>query len=378
MKAGGLIRVHTSALQSASQYKSLVIAEETTSDELLGLLLSTYSSIEPIEQFSLYEVSTGRRWYTLPRSSKVMATLVASPQVSPGQEYQRKLHPDDLPLRALQQRTQKGETCHFLVRRNPNYPRRRQILPPINETGNISASSCASIASTVVETGGGGSEEAAAAARVKPQKEEEDREQRKEEDCSAWNERRRRLDFDRSVVCNKCRNTFKSCEFCQQQRPKADGQQQQQGHDRSGESRKLIMNSTRLETATTYNPVYNIREIRTVCHSFSSLGIDKKLLDIQISQQKQKKKTAEGEGALRRRSVGDKRDMHSNHSKRSSFGLFASLSAAAQGGRQSNCGSFTKTSTRGAAQGSVGAVAAAAEGLLPPEQVNANGKFLYI
>lgn len=50
--------MHTSALQPTSQYKSLVIAEETTSDELLGLLLSTYNSIEPIEQFSLYEVSS--------------------------------------------------------------------------------------------------------------------------------------------------------------------------------------------------------------------------------------------------------------------------------------------------------------------------------
>lgn len=58
MKPGGLVRVHTSALQPTSQYKSLVIAEETTSDELLGLLLSTYNSIEPIEQFSLYEVSS--------------------------------------------------------------------------------------------------------------------------------------------------------------------------------------------------------------------------------------------------------------------------------------------------------------------------------
>lgn len=58
MKPGGLVRVHTSALQPTSLYKSLVIAEETTSDELLGLLLSTYNSIEPIEQFSLYEVST--------------------------------------------------------------------------------------------------------------------------------------------------------------------------------------------------------------------------------------------------------------------------------------------------------------------------------
>lgn len=57
LKPGGLIRVHTSALQPTSQYKSLVISEETTSDELLSLLLSSYNSSEPVEQFSLYEVS---------------------------------------------------------------------------------------------------------------------------------------------------------------------------------------------------------------------------------------------------------------------------------------------------------------------------------
>ncbi|XP_035911177.1 uncharacterized protein LOC118511778 [Anopheles stephensi] len=108
-KPGGLIRVHTSALQPNSQYKSLLISEDTTSDELLSLLLSCYNSIEPVEQFSLYEVC-------------------------PGQEYQRKLHPDDLPLKTQLQRQQKGEIMHFLVRRNPNYPRRRQLLATIAES----------------------------------------------------------------------------------------------------------------------------------------------------------------------------------------------------------------------------------------------------
>ncbi|XP_052867837.1 uncharacterized protein LOC128273822 [Anopheles cruzii] len=108
-RPGGLIRVHTSALQPNSQYKSLLISEETTSDELLSLLLSCYNSLEPVEQFSLYEVC-------------------------PGQEYQRKLHPDDLPLKTQLQRQQKGEIMHFLVRRNPNYPRRRQLLATITES----------------------------------------------------------------------------------------------------------------------------------------------------------------------------------------------------------------------------------------------------
>lgn len=57
IKPGGLIRVHTSALQPTSLYKSLVISEETTSDELLTLLLTCCNSSEPVEQFSIYEVS---------------------------------------------------------------------------------------------------------------------------------------------------------------------------------------------------------------------------------------------------------------------------------------------------------------------------------
>lgn len=57
LKPGGLIKVLTSVLQPTSQYKSLLISEETTSDELLTLLLTSYNSIEPVEQFSLYEVS---------------------------------------------------------------------------------------------------------------------------------------------------------------------------------------------------------------------------------------------------------------------------------------------------------------------------------
>lgn len=59
MKPGGLIRIHTSVLQPTSLYKSLFISEETTSDELLRLLLSCYDSNEPVEKYSLYEVCSG-------------------------------------------------------------------------------------------------------------------------------------------------------------------------------------------------------------------------------------------------------------------------------------------------------------------------------
>lgn len=59
-KPGGLIRVHTSTLEPTSLYKSLFISEETTSDELLILLLSCFNSTDAVEQYSLYEVSICR------------------------------------------------------------------------------------------------------------------------------------------------------------------------------------------------------------------------------------------------------------------------------------------------------------------------------
>ncbi|XP_059612932.1 uncharacterized protein LOC132259355 [Phlebotomus argentipes] len=210
LKAGGLVRVHTSALQPLSQYKSLLISEETTSDEVLGLLLTTYNSAEPVEQFSLYEVC-------------------------PSQEYQRKLHPDDLPLRAQVQRQQRGETCHFLVRRNPNYPRRRQILPPIQE-----------------------SNPSLAADQTTPAKAEET----KAEGLTVKSN-----DDVGKGICKMCKNSFKSCEYCNKSSPR----------DKAANSV-----SSHPSPSLTYHPVYNIREIRTVCHSFSSLGMDKKLLDINM------------------------------------------------------------------------------------------------
>lgn len=36
------------------------------------------------------------------------------------------MHPDDYPLRAQTQRAQRGEICHFIVRHNPNYLRKKQ------------------------------------------------------------------------------------------------------------------------------------------------------------------------------------------------------------------------------------------------------------
>ncbi|KOX69224.1 hypothetical protein WN51_04259 [Melipona quadrifasciata] len=85
-----------------SKYKSLLVSEQTTVDELIQMLLSCYSSKERVEQFSLYEVCEG-------------------------EEYQRKLHPDDLPLKVTQRWTSADR--HLRIRRNPDYnPHRRKSM----------------------------------------------------------------------------------------------------------------------------------------------------------------------------------------------------------------------------------------------------------
>lgn len=94
-RRGGLVKVHDSALNSNSQYKSLLISAKTTVDEVISLLLNCYNSKEQAEQFSLYEVNNDK-------------------------EQQRKLHPDDRPL-LVQQTWLPSHQCHFLVRRNPDY-----------------------------------------------------------------------------------------------------------------------------------------------------------------------------------------------------------------------------------------------------------------
>ncbi|KAG4073715.1 hypothetical protein HA402_000939 [Bradysia odoriphaga] len=238
LKPGGLIRVHTSALQPTSQYKSLVISEETTSDELLSLLLSSYNSSEPVEQFSLYEVC-------------------------PGQEYQRKLHPDDLPLRAQIQRTQKGEQCHFLVRKNPHYPRRKQILPPIIEQSssthslNATASQCTSASCKLCVQSG-------------------------HQTCNNNNNNITTTQSNHSFteeLCKMCKNNFKSCEFCNK-----NAANKLSTRTSIGSVGSISIQYTPIsKNSLSYNPVYNIREIRTVCNSFSSLGIDKKLLEVERS-----------------------------------------------------------------------------------------------
>ncbi|XP_004533840.1 uncharacterized protein LOC101451469 [Ceratitis capitata] len=285
LKPGGLIRVHTSALQPSSQYKSLVISEETTSDELLQLLLSCYNSMEPVEQFSIYEVC-------------------------PGQEYQRKLHPDDIPLRAQSERMRRGETCHFLVRRNPTYIRRRQLLATLNglsqnginnnnsksfdanstvssleddsslldisiesltddihslmasDEDEDGASSTSGSSDTSSEGSTGGIRRTPSTLSVVPLKQH----------LTATSKS--------ADVCPKCRNSFKSCEFCHKN---SSMMLQLHRSNSTSSSSSCATTKTLQMQLPSYSPVYNIREIRTATHSFSALGNDKKLLDIELN-----------------------------------------------------------------------------------------------
>ncbi|KAH8404343.1 hypothetical protein KR222_002882 [Zaprionus bogoriensis] len=260
LKPGGLIRVHTSALQPSSQYKSLLISEETNCDELLQLLLGCYSSPEPVENFALYEVC-------------------------PGQECQRKLHPDDLPLRAQAERMRRGESCHFLVRRTPNYARRRQLLANLNEAINQSYAESSSSSSS----GGSGASNSSTHTVEVPVDVEGDTASLLElsleselslsEDlrsCSSSSEDAE--DEDECASSSGSSDNSTECalrrDFYQRPTPTPSTTPSTQTSAASG---------TASPPARAYSPVYNIREIRTATHSFSSLGKDKKLLDIHMN-----------------------------------------------------------------------------------------------
>ncbi|BES89007.1 Ras association (RalGDS/AF-6) domain [Nesidiocoris tenuis] len=125
-KNGGLVKIYDSVLMPGSKYKSLLISEFTTVDELIQILLNCYNSKERVEQFSLYEVCER-------------------------QEYQRKLHPDDCPLQ-VQKTWTPGLNTHFLLRRNLDYRLRRSKIQWTPELPSIPCSSRQSIAQTETVT----------------------------------------------------------------------------------------------------------------------------------------------------------------------------------------------------------------------------------
>lgn len=261
-------------------------------------------------------------------------------QVCPGHEYQRKLHPDDQPLRAKLQRDQRGEQCHFIVRRNPHYPRRKQILAPINEnhTPTTTCNNQNPITSSqhslhTADTGTSTSSRSTAPPLAAPEKlattakpTSSSLQQHDEPYAGA------QLN---GGICKMCKNHFRSCDFCNtsarpmpaalapcggsgtpallktlpQPSPSSTSHlnnnhpsnnrqyhyyisrhsicgnvgMNEVGGGTSGASSTGIGSEYQLPPVThshnDYSPVYNVREIRSVCHSFSALGIDKKLRD---------------------------------------------------------------------------------------------------
>ncbi|XP_071530690.1 uncharacterized protein [Panulirus ornatus] len=102
MRPGGLLRVYDGALVPGSQYKSLLVSEKTTCDELVRLVLLCNNIRDNVNNFSLYEV---RR--------------------NDGRE--RKLHQDERPLRVTTRWTSKEHTC--LVVRHTPAPAEAYITP---------------------------------------------------------------------------------------------------------------------------------------------------------------------------------------------------------------------------------------------------------
>lgn len=100
MKRGGLVKVYDSCLMAGSMYKSLLVSERTTAEELIQLLLHCYNSIESPAKFSLYELCFMRK-------------------------YERKLNLNDQPLRIQQNWPLPGQYAFQLRRNFSNLPIKR-------------------------------------------------------------------------------------------------------------------------------------------------------------------------------------------------------------------------------------------------------------
>ncbi len=93
-RSGGLVRIHDSVLMAESKYKCLLIAEKTTVEDVIRILLNCYGleRIERVERFAIYEQSqTSRR-------------------------YERRLHAKDRPAQ-VQSLWPNNEQFHFVLRR---------------------------------------------------------------------------------------------------------------------------------------------------------------------------------------------------------------------------------------------------------------------
>ncbi|XP_014664211.1 PREDICTED: uncharacterized protein LOC106806708 [Priapulus caudatus] len=102
MRRGGLVKIHVANLIEGLYYKSLLISQMTSAREVIRLLLHCYRIEEDPDRFSLREVC------------KI-----------PENFYERKLMPDDCPLR-FQECWDDERHYAFILRREPQARRRRR------------------------------------------------------------------------------------------------------------------------------------------------------------------------------------------------------------------------------------------------------------
>ncbi|XP_037094861.1 uncharacterized protein LOC119114905, partial [Pollicipes pollicipes] len=106
MRHGGLVKVFDSVLMAESKYKSLLVSERTTVDQMIQLLLNCYNSTESVNLFSIYEIC---------RSISI--------------SFERKLHPDDRPLLIQQEWASSSDYSFVLRKRPPGTPRIGRDFP---------------------------------------------------------------------------------------------------------------------------------------------------------------------------------------------------------------------------------------------------------
>ncbi|XP_022242862.1 uncharacterized protein LOC106460440 isoform X2 [Limulus polyphemus] len=100
MRRGGLVKVFDSCLMTGSMYKSLLVSDKTTTEELIQLLLHCYNSKERPNKFALFEISST-------------------------QKYEKRIHPKDYPL-LIQRTWPSKEHFAFHLRRNPDCFQKRR------------------------------------------------------------------------------------------------------------------------------------------------------------------------------------------------------------------------------------------------------------
>lgn len=177
-----------------------------------------------------------------------------------------------------------------MVRKNPHYPRRKQILPPIIEQNSSAHSLITTSANSLTSRSTPSTPRTPTIKFFKSSG-----------FCTAA-DNTGSSPYAADEICKMCKNNFKSCEFCNKNIPRKLSTRSSSFSSSIGlttgilntgaGSRNSISScgsSSSNGTMSTYNPVYNIREIRTVCNSFSSLGIDKKLLEVETNNNMQMK-----------------------------------------------------------------------------------------